>query len=113
MSQLLGGAIRLIRVRRVTDVTQFVQHLAQRQLAVGPAHMQTVIRQVEPCFADGGQTAQVFFNQPATRRAADAFDQQRGLGLFALMADKGFLHFGAIVQRQLFGQLHGKRFRVG
>ena len=51
--QLFGGAVGLIRVGGIADVAQFAEHFAQRQLAVGPAHMQAVIGQVQPCLAHG------------------------------------------------------------
>ena len=105
--QLLGSAVGLIRVGRIADVTQFAQHFTEGQLAVGPAHMQAVIGQVQACFADRRQAAQVFFNQPATSRATDAFNQQSGFCLFPFVSHKRLLHVGTVIQGQLFHQLHG------
>ncbi|MNV32386.1 hypothetical protein D3C71_1237230 [compost metagenome] len=72
-----------------------------------------MVGQVQARFGYGRQGAQVFFDQPAAGRAADAFHQQRGFGQFAIVADKGLLHIGAVVQRQFIHQLHRQRFRVG
>ena len=111
--QLLGSTVGLIRVRGVTDVPQFAEQLTEGQLAVCPTHVQAVIGQIEPRLADGRQKTQVFFDQPATRRAADAFYQQCGFGLLAVVPYKRFLHVGAVVQRQFFEQLHRQRVGVG
>ena len=111
--QLLGGAVRLIGVRGIADVTQLAEQLAQRQLSVGPTHLQAMVGQVQPRLGHGGQAAQVFFDQPAAGGAADAFHQQGGFGQFALVAHKGFLHVGAVVQRQLVHQLHRQCLGVG
>ncbi|MNU98809.1 hypothetical protein D3C71_889280 [compost metagenome] len=95
--QLFAGAIGLIRVGGVADVAQFGEHLAQRQLRVGPAHMQAMVGQVQPRLGHGGQRAQVFFDQPAAGGTTDAFHQQGGFGQIAFVADEGLLHIGAIV----------------
>ena len=111
--QLFGGAVGLIRMGGVTDMAQLAEQLAQRQLPIGPAHVQAVVGEVQSRFGHGGQAAQVFLDQPAAGGATDAFHQQGGFGQLALMAYKGFLHIGAVVQRQLVHQLHGQRLGVG
>ncbi len=111
--QLLGGAVGLIRMGGIADMAQLTEHLAQRQLPVGPAHLQAMVGQVQPRLGNGGQAAQVFFDQPATGGAADAFHQQGRFSQFALVVHEGFLHVRAVVQRQFIHQLHRQRFGVG
>ncbi|VVO11490.1 hypothetical protein PS691_03442 [Pseudomonas fluorescens] len=111
--QLFGGAVGLIRMRGITDVPQFAEHLAQRQLAVDPAHVQAMVGQIQACFGHRWQAAQVFLDQPAAGGAADAFHQQGGFGEIAFVADKRLLDIGAVVQRQLVHQLHRQRLGVG
>ena len=94
-------------------MAQLAEQLAQWQLPVGPAHLQAVVGQVQPRFGDGGQAAQVFFDQPATGGATDAFHQQGGFGDVAFVAHKGFLHVGAVVQCQFVHQLHRQCLGVG
>ncbi len=45
--QLLGGAVGLIRMGGIADMAQLTEHLAQRQLPVGPAHLQAMVGQVQ------------------------------------------------------------------
>ncbi|VVN35803.1 hypothetical protein PS645_05089 [Pseudomonas fluorescens] len=111
--QLFTGAVGLIGVGGVADLAQFAQHLAQRQLCIGPAHMQAVVGQVQARFGDCGQAAQVFFDQPAARGATDAFHQQGGFGEVAVVMDERLLYVGAIIQSQLIDQLHGQAFWIG
>ena len=103
---MFAGAVGLVGVGGVTDVAQLAEHLAQRQLGIGPTHMQAMVGQVQARFGHGGQCTQMFLDQPATGGATDAFHQQRGFGEFAFVADKGLLHIRAVVQRQFVHQLH-------
>ncbi|MCY1409743.1 hypothetical protein D9M71_250990 [compost metagenome] len=97
----------------VTDLAQLLEQLAQRNLAVGPAHLQAMVGQVEAGFGNPRQGFQVFLDQPAAGGAADAFDQQAGFAQFALMLDERLLDFGAVVERQLVGQFAGQGVGVG
>lgn len=68
-------ALRQLGVGRIADMPQFTEQLAQRQLAVDPAHVQAMVGQVQARLSHGGQAAQVFLDQPATGGATDAFHQ--------------------------------------
>ncbi|CAI8701715.1 UmuC domain-containing protein [Pseudomonas sp. IT-93MI4] len=111
--QLLAGAVGLIGVGGVTDVAQLGEDLAQRQLCVGPLHVQAMVGQVQPRLGHRRQAAQVFLDQPAAGGATDAFHQQGGFGELARVTDEGLLHVRAVVQRQFIGQLHRQGFGVG
>ncbi len=111
--QLFAGTVGLVGVGGVADLAQLGEQGAQGQLAVDPAYLQAMVGQVQPCLGHGRQVAQVFFDQPATGRATDAFHQQGGFDEFAIVMDEGLLHIGAVVQRQFVRQLHGQHVRVG
>ncbi|MNZ50341.1 hypothetical protein D3C78_681270 [compost metagenome] len=64
-----------------------------------------MVRQVESCFGDGGQLAQMLFDQPATGSAADTLHEQSGFSQFPFMLDERLLHLGAIEQCQLIAEL--------
>ena len=75
LGQLLHRLVGLIGVSGVANAAQGLENLAKRQLAVIPAQVQAVVGQVEVGRTDAAEFAQVFFNQPATGGATDAFDQ--------------------------------------
>ncbi|MND79518.1 hypothetical protein D3C80_712630 [compost metagenome] len=111
--QALGGLVGLVGVAGVADLAQFLEQLAEWQLAVGPAHLQAVVGQVEAGFRHARQGPEVLLDQPAAGGAADAFDQQAGLAQLALVLDERLLDFGAVVERQLIGQFAGQGVGVG
>jgi hypothetical protein len=97
----------------IADAAQLGEQLAERQLAVAPAHLQAVVGQVQVRLGDPGHAAQVFLDQPAAGGAADAFDQQLGLAQLAVLLNEGLLHLAAVVQRQFVRQGLGQRLRIG
>ncbi|MNF58284.1 hypothetical protein D3C84_398350 [compost metagenome] len=111
--QALGGFVGLVGVAGVADLAQFLEQLAERKRAVGPAHLQAVVGQVEAGVGHPRQGAQVLLDQPAAGGAADAFDQQAGLAQFTLVLDEGLLDFGAVVEGEFVRQFTGQGIGVG
>ncbi len=111
--EALGGLIGLIGVAGITDPPQFLEQLAQGNARVVPTDLQALVGQIEVCFGNAVDAAQVLLDQPAAGRAADAFDHQAGAGQVALMAHERLLDVAAVVQGQFIGERLGQRFRVG
>ena len=100
-------------VRTAANAAQLGEQLAERDLAVLPAHLQAVVGQVQVRLGHAGYATQVFLDQPAAGGTADAFDQQLGFAQLTLVLHEGLLHVTAVVQRQLVGQGLGQGLRVG
>lgn len=111
--QALGGAVGLVGMAGIADLAQFAEQLAERQLAVLPAHVQAMVGQVEPRLGYARQLAQVLLDQPAAGGATDAFDHQAGFRQLALMADEAALYVRAVVELQLFAERLGQGFGIG
>ena len=86
--------------------------MAERQLTVGPAHLQALVGQVDLGFGYCRQGAQVALDQPAAGGAADALDQQAGFGQFPLMLHVVGLHIRTVIQLQFIAQLAVQGFGV-